>query len=119
MAEPTTEAPEAGEHPGLTDEQRAHRAEALAQVRKFGDPALRSRASEVREFDDELAAEAERMIEIMGGAIGVGLAATQLGIMRRLLVFQAASDARPTALVNPQVEWLSADEVIAEEGCLS
>ena len=128
MAEPTTEvtemteapeAPEARERSGLTDEQRAQRAEALARVRKFGDPALRSRASEVREFDDELAAEAERMIEIMGGAIGVGLAATQLGIMRRLLVFQAASEARPTALVNPQIEWLSADEVIAEEGCLS
>src|SRR3954451_16972328 len=106
MAEPTTEvteAPEAGEHAGLTDEQRAHRAEALARVRKFGDPALRSRASEVREFDDELAAEAERMIEIGAGAIGAARPATQLGSMRGLLVFQAASEARPTALVNPQI----------------
>src|SRR5262245_55174671 len=122
MPEPTTEvsdAPEAGERPGLTDEQRARRAAALEQVRTFGDPALRSRASEVREFDEELAGDAARMIEIMGNAIGVGLAATQLGIMRRMLVFQAASEARPTALVNPEIEWLSADLVIAEEGCLS
>jgi peptide deformylase len=123
MAEQTTEVTDAPEEErersALTDEQRARRAEALGQVRKFGDPALRSRASEVRDFDDELASEAERMVEIMGGAIGVGLAATQLGIMRRMLVFQAASEARPTALVNPEIEWLSADEVIAEEGCLS
>jgi peptide deformylase len=59
------------------------------------------------------------MIAIMRDAMGVGLAATQLGVMRRLLVFQAGSEATPTALVNPEVEWLSDDEGIAEEGCLS
>lgn len=114
-----TEAPDAEERGGLTDEQRDRRAAALAEVRSFGDPALRSRASEVREFDDDLAADAGRMIAIMGDALGVGLAATQLGIMRRLLVFAAGAEATPTALVNPEVEWLSSDEVIAEEGCLS
>src|SRR5262249_54741312 len=78
-----------------------------------------SRASEVREFDAELAREAERMIALMRDAIGVGLAATQLGVMRRMLVFQAGPAATATALVNPEVEWLSDDLAIAEEGCLS
>jgi peptide deformylase len=110
---------EPSEREGITEEQRQRRAVALAQVRSFGDPVLRSRASEVREFDPELAREAERMIAIMHDAMGVGLAATQLGLMRRLLVFQAGAEATPTALVNPEVEWLSSDEVIAEEGCLS
>ena len=55
----------------------------------------------------------------MHDAMGVGLAATQLGVLRRLLVFQAGSDAEPTALVNPEIEWLSEEAVTAEEGCLS
>ena len=95
------------------------RAGALAEVRTFGDPALRSRASEVSEFDPSSQREAQRMIAIMSDAIGVGLAATQLGIMRRLLVFQAGAEATPTALVNPEIEWLSGELVDAEEGCLS
>jgi peptide deformylase len=104
---------------GLSEEQRERRAAALAEVRSFGDPALRSRASEVSDFDADLASEAGRMIAIMQDALGVGLAATQLGVMRRILVFQAGSEATPTALVNPQVEWLSRDAAVAEEGCLS
>jgi peptide deformylase len=103
----------------LTEAERERRAQALTEVRTFGDPMLRSRASEVSEFGEPLAAEAERMVEIMGGALGVGLAATQLGILRRLLVFQAAPDARPTAIANPELEWVSEELVVAEEGCLS
>ena len=71
------------------------------------------------EFDDQLAAEAERMIGLMRDAIGVGLAATQLGILRRMLVFQVGSEAEPTVLVNPEIEWRSEDSATAEEGCLS
>ena len=78
---------------------------ALAQVVKFGDPVLKSRASPVTEFGEELRAEVERMIAIMRDGLGVGLAATQLGILRRVLVFQASNDAQPTALINPEVEW--------------
>jgi peptide deformylase len=92
---------------------------ALAQVVKFGDPVLKSRASPVAEVGAELRTEIERMIGIMREGMGVGLAATQLGILRRLLVFQAGSDSEPTALVNPEIEWRSAEEVVAEEGCLS
>lgn len=92
---------------------------ALAQVVKFGDPVLKSKASPVQEFGPGLRAEAERMIGIMRDGLGVGLAATQLGTLRRLLVFQAGHDGEPTALVNPEIEWLSEGAVVAEEGCLS
>jgi len=119
-AAPTADAPEAeAPEPELTEEERQRRAEALAQVRTFGDPVLKSRASEVTEFGPDLEEEAERMVAIMRDALGVGLAATQLGVMRRMLVFQAGADATPTAVVNPQLEWLSEEKATAEEGCLS
>ncbi len=108
------EAPE-----GLDSETLERRSAALAQVVKFGDPVLKSAASPVTEFDDDLVAEAERMIGLMRDAIGVGLAATQLGTLRRMLVFQVGADAEPTILVNPEIEWRSDDGVTAEEGCLS
>jgi peptide deformylase len=125
----TTEAPEpeeriedeVREEPAGLDPERAERREAaLAQVVKFGDPVLRSAASPVREFDSDLVAEAERMAGLMRDGMGVGLAATQLGILRRILVFQAGPDAPVTTLVNPQIEWSSRDDLAtAEEGCLS
>ena len=59
------------------------------------------------------------MVAIMRDGLGVGLAATQLGVMRRLLVFQAGFDATPTAVANPEIEWSSAELATAEEGCLS
>jgi peptide deformylase len=108
------EAPE-----GLDAEAIERREAALAQVVKFGDPVLKSAASPVTEFDGALAAEADRMIGLMREAIGVGLAATQLGTLRRMLVFQVGADAEPTVLVNPEIEWHSGDLATAEEGCLS
>jgi peptide deformylase len=92
---------------------------ALSHVVKFGDPVLKSRASPVAEFGPELRAEVERMIAIMRDGMGVGLAATQLGVLRRVLVFQAGPDGEPTALVNPAIEWMSEECSLAEEGCLS
>jgi peptide deformylase len=92
---------------------------ALARVVKFGDPVLKSRASAVVEFGPALREEVARMIAIMRDAMGVGLAATQLGVLRRVLVFQAGPDSEPTGLVNPEIEWLSDEVVVAEEGCLS
>jgi peptide deformylase len=104
----------------LEAELLQRREAALANVVKFGDPVLKSRASPVANFGPELRAEVERMIAIMRDGMGVGLAATQLGVLRRLLVFQAGPDGEPTALVNPVVEWSSDDDlVLAEEGCLS
>lgn len=113
-----TETDERGES-AIDAELLERREAALARVVKFGDPVLKSRASPVVEFGPELRAEVERMIAIMRDAMGVGLAATQLGILRRLLVFQAGPDSEPTALVNPEIEWLSEEVVVAEEGCLS
>jgi peptide deformylase len=103
----------------LEAELLERREAALAHVVKFGDPVLKSKASPVRDFGPELRAEVERMIGIMRDGMGVGLAATQLGVLRRLLVFQAGPDSEPTALVNPEIEWLSDEVVVAEEGCLS
>jgi peptide deformylase len=110
---------EAEEPEGLDAETQERRQAALSQVVKFGDPVLRSEASPVTEFDSDLAADAERMIALMRDAIGVGLAATQLGTLRRMLVFQVGAEAEPTVLVNPEIEWRSEDLVTAEEGCLS
>lgn len=103
----------------LEAEVLERREAALAHVVKFGDPVLKSKASPVRDFGPELRADVERMVGIMRDGLGVGLAATQFGLLRRLLVFQAGPDSEPTALVNPEVEWLSDDVVVAEEGCLS
>jgi peptide deformylase len=104
---------------GLTEDERERREAALAEVRTFGDPVLRSPASEITEFGPELEREAEHMVRLMRDAMGVGLAATQLGAMRRLLVFQAGPDADATAVVNPALEWKSEELATAEEGCLS
>jgi peptide deformylase len=102
-----------------TEEELRRRDEALAEVVVYGDPVLRSKASEVREFGPALRQEADHMVAIMRDAMGVGLAATQLGALRRLLVFQAGPDATPTALANPVIEWRSDDLATAAEGCLS
>jgi peptide deformylase len=105
--------------PELDPETRARRAAALAQVRKFGDPVLQSRALPVDRFDDALRAEVQRMAAIMSDGLGIGLAATQLGLMSRVLVYRLGSDAPLAALINPEIEWSSKDEEILEEGCLS
>jgi peptide deformylase len=102
-----------------TEEELRRRDAALAEVIVFGDPVLRSKASQVKEFGPDLRADADRMVAIMRDAMGVGLAATQLGVLRRMLVFQAGPDATPTALVNPVVEWRSQELATAAEGCLS
>jgi peptide deformylase len=112
-------AAEAEEPEGLDQEAIERRNAALSQVVKFGDPVLKSAASPVTEFDERLAEEAARMISLMRDAIGVGLAATQLGALRRMLVFQVGPDAEPTVMVNPEIEWRSEDAATAEEGCLS
>jgi len=103
----------------LTEEERARRDAALRHVRKFGDPVLRAKALAVERFDATLAAEVQRMGELMHDALGVGLAATQLGVLHRVLVYRAHIEDPLTALVNPEIEWLSDELALAEEGCLS
>jgi peptide deformylase len=107
------------EPPELDPEVAARRAAALAQVRTFGDPVLRSRALPVERFDDDLRVEAARMAALMHDALGVGLAATQLGVMHRLLVYRVGADAPLAVLANPRVDWASDQVESIEEGCLS
>jgi peptide deformylase len=103
----------------LDPETAARRAAALTQVRKFGDPVLRERARPVGQIDDSLRSEIERMGEIMNDALGVGLAATQLGVLHRVLVYRVQPDAPVNALINPEIDWTGSEEEAAEEGCLS
>jgi peptide deformylase len=103
----------------LDPETRARRDAAMRQVRKLGDPVLRATAVPVERFDAALEEEAERMGELMHDALGVGLAATQLGVLHRLLVYRAYSEDPLTVLVNPELRWRSDELESAEEGCLS
>lgn len=111
--------PEEDEPPELDAETRARRDRALAHVRKFGDPVLRTRARDVDRFDEDLVQEVERMGRLMNDAIGVGLAATQVGVLHRLLVYRVHPQSPVVALVNPELEWAGRDEESLEEGCLS
>ena len=103
----------------LDPEARARRDAALRLVRKFGDPILRATAVPVDRFDADLQAEVERMGELMEDALGIGLAATQVGVLHRVLVYKAYEEDPLTALVNPTVEWRSEELEAADEGCLS
>ncbi len=103
----------------LDAETRARRDAALRLVRKFGDPVLRAKALPVERFDADLASEAESMGKLMHDALGVGLAATQLGILHRVIVYQAYAEDPVTVLVNPEIEWRSDEQEPGMEGCLS
>ena len=107
------------EPPPLDPEVAERRRIALAQVRRYGDPVLRTKARPVDLFDDELRHEVVRMGALMTDALGIGLAATQVGILHRVLVYRVEPDSPVNALVNPVIEFSSAEEEWAEEGCLS
>jgi peptide deformylase len=102
----------------LDAEAKARRRLALAQIRQYPDPALRLPAREVADFDEELLRLVERMKGLMVDANGVGLAATQVGILRRVFVFQPEEDVS-VAVVNPTVTPDGAEREVDEEGCLS
>jgi peptide deformylase len=115
--EPELEAEEEEEE--LDPEVAARRAAALAHVRKFGDPVLRTRARPVDRFDHALRDEVQRMSELMIDALGVGLAATQVGVLNRVLVYRVHQQSPVAALVNPEIEWSGSEQETLEEGCLS
>ena len=99
--------------------REARRRAALAQIRQYGDPVLRLRAAEVDEFDDDLARLVERMKRLMADANGVGLAANQVGVLRRVFVMQTEPDAEPRGFVNPVLRAKHAGRELDDEGCLS
>ena len=103
----------------LDPEREARRRLALAQVRQYPDHVLRMRAREVEAFDDVLRALIDRMTHLMQEARGVGLAAPQIGILQRVLVYQTDEERAPVALVNPRVAAAADEHESADEGCLS
>ena len=113
------EVEELEEVPQLDPEAAARRAAAMSFIRKWGDPVLKSRATPVDRFDETLQQQVQRMAGIMRDAVGVGLAAPQLGISQRLLVYRIGAEAPLITLVNPELEWHSEDRETLEEGCLS
>jgi peptide deformylase len=114
VAEPLEE-----DAPALDPEAEARRIAAMSFIRRLGDPILKSSATPVDRFDDSLRKQVSRMAGIMGDAYGVGLAAPQLGISQRLLVYRVGPDAPVVALANPELEWESGEQEILDEGCLS
>ncbi len=103
----------------LDAEREARRRLALAQVRQYPDPVLRMKANDVEEIDESVTGLVERMKGLMSEARGVGLAAPQLGILRRVLVYQAGEEESFVALVNPRVVQSGEELVADDEGCLS
>jgi peptide deformylase len=100
-------------------EREARRLVALAQIRQYPDPVLRMRGKEVESFDAELAQLVERMTALMKGADGAGLAATQVGVLRRVFVMRADENGETLALVNPELVEQGEELETDDEGCLS
>jgi peptide deformylase len=105
----------------LDPQAEARRRLALTQIRQYPDPALRMQAREVETFDADLARLVERMTRLMIDANGVGLAATQVGVLRRVFVFRPdrEGETEPRAVVNPRIVTRSDETELDEEGCLS
>ncbi len=89
---------------------------AIFSIRVFGDPVLRQRAAEIEEIDAKIIRLSEEMIETMRDAPGVGLAASQVGIERRIFVYDVGDGAQ--TVINPEIIE-SSGEWEWEEGCLS
>src|SRR5215471_18547732 len=93
----------------------------ILEIVKYGDPILTKRAEEVVEFDAKLRKLVDDMFETMYGAPGVGLAAPQVGMLKRLFVMDCSSGRDKTkklALINPVIE-VEEGEQVGDEGCLS
>jgi peptide deformylase len=103
----------------LDAEREARRRVALAQIRQYPDPVLRLAAKDVEEVDETVAGLVDRMAKLMQEARGVGLAAPQIGVLRRVLVYQADDESPLVALVNPRLTASSEEQETSEEGCLS
>ena len=99
-------------------EREARRRLALAQIRQYPDAALKLQARPVDAFDGELESLVERMKRLMADAQGLGLAATQVGVLQRVFILQTSPD-EVVAVVNPEIVERSFETDVAEEGCLS
>jgi peptide deformylase len=103
----------------LTPEERERRERAIAQITQLGDPVLRTTAVPIRDFDSDLVSLGAHMVALMDDAIGVGLAAPQIGRPIRLFVYRQDGDGDARAVVNPEVDAITEETDVIEEGCLS
>src|SRR5919199_1704734 len=110
---------DAPEEERLDPELAARRAAAPAPKQKNGDPGPRPEARPIEVFDDALREEVGRMGALMHDSMGIGLAATQVGALRRVLVYRVEHESPINALVNPEIEWSGREKEWMEEGCLS
>src|SRR6266498_2560510 len=99
--------------------EEALRVAALSQVRQYPDPVLKMQAREVESFDDDLQRLIERLEHLLRDANGLGLAATQVGVLRRVFLFLPDPKEDPVPLVNPRLVESSEERVGDAEGCLS
>jgi peptide deformylase len=118
-SEPDTALTDEEEQAEPDPEREARRLVALAQIRQYPDPVLRMRARDVESFDEELAQLVRRMTELMQGADGAGLAATQVGVLRRVFVMRIDENGTTMALVNPEIVKHGDELEKDDEGCLS
>lgn len=95
----------------------------VLKVYEYPHPVLKKKAERVEKVDDELRKFLDDMLETMYSAVGVGLAAPQVGVSKRIVVIDASRDEEekmePLYLINPEIIWKSPDKVCGEEGCLS
>jgi peptide deformylase len=117
VAEDEQEAP--SDRYELSPEERERRDEALKQIVQLGDPVLRTSAVTIKEFDQDLVSLGAHMVALMDDAIGVGLAAPQIGRPVRMFVYRVDGDGEARAIINPVVEPITEETEVAEEGCLS
>ena len=93
---------------------------ALLKILEFPNPKLRQRASEVKVFDNTLKTTCEDMLETMYDAKGIGLAAIQVNILKRIVVIDLSEEKnKPFIFINPEIIKLSNDTKQHGEGCLS
>lgn len=95
---------------------------ALLKILTAPDPALKKVAHRVAAVDDAVRQLLDDMLETMYAAPGIGLAAPQVGVSRRVVVLDLAGENEPPAplkLINPEIVWASDDDTVGEEGCLS
>ncbi len=86
------------------------------------DPRLKQKAARIERVDSDVVRLMDDMLETMYAAPGIGLAAPQVGVARRLVVVdigKTEEERRPLCLVNPEIVWLSDEDTVYEEGCLS
>ncbi|HYX85946.1 MAG TPA: peptide deformylase [Gaiellales bacterium] len=117
--EVTTTAEGEVETAATEEERRAHHAAAMMLVRQYPDPALRIAADPVATVDDGVRRLVERMTDVMRQSHGVGLAAPQMGVLRRVLIYRVSPDGDIHVLVNPELRERSEETSVDTEGCLS